>query len=368
MASLPTIGAGLVVTNAVSSGYLAFLAAAKSLLCVVDELVVVDGGSTDDTLAVLCEWVRDDPRVTIIRTETTHWGAGDLWDLQQLAVNLNTVLQSLTTDWGYVFSADYVLDVRDAAVLRKALSELQTESWVRTSRRFGYERGDVRRNDRCMLFNLALMRANAVPIGFGLDPQGGPSDFPIQMREVARFTDRETGVVKPMFRGPLVPTRVCVRCDFVAYGHFFYTTAQVNDKILRWERAISRWYGAPVARLWELRVRHHLMGTRTAMGKQEVLALDHPVHVREVIEALYEDGMVGGMRQPDQTVHRAIRHGVSQAGRVDRKARGCIGWSGRSSPAPGAHEWTPATDADFDELRVPVRTSLADFVRTHRSA
>ncbi|MBN1461784.1 MAG: glycosyltransferase [Armatimonadetes bacterium] len=360
--SAPTIGAGLVITNPYSSGYFAYLGAARALLSLVDELVVVDGGSTDESLAVLSQWLGDDPRVTVVRNETTHWGAGDRWQILQMGVNLNTALFSLNTDWAYVYSADATLDVETAAGLREALAELADELWVRAPRRRSLATWPPSRDDRALFFNLAAMRRRGMRLGYGIDAaSGGPSDFPIELCEVASFADPETGVPKPVFRGPSRDAGVCLRCDTVAYGHFYYTPRQADEKVLRWARAYARATGTAPPRLSELRIRHGLDGIRRRFEPSEVLSWHHPVHATEVLTEFYHDGMVGGMQRRGGFLRDAYRRVATLALRIERNTRTRLM---RRGPEFDSLVWTTACDEDYAKLCVPARPSLAHFLQS----
>lgn len=362
---LPTLGAGLFITNPLSSGYLAYLGAAKALLCVVDELVIVDGGSTDESLHTLHGWIGDDPRVTVISNNMTHWGTGDCWHVGQVMVNANMALRSLTTDWAYVYSADGTLDVATAGELKAALAELPDELWVRASRRRAPSGEPVRYDDKALFFNLAAMRRQGTPLVYGVDASTGlTSDLPIEPREVARFADPETGVMKPLFRGPSPGATVCLRCNTVVYGHFYYTPVQVDQKITRWEGASARAIGRASARLTELRLNHHLYGLRPHLSAQEVRLLPHPVHALEVLEKLYHDGMVGGMHQSGGRISEAYRRCLLLALRMERKLRTI---TKRHRGYRGEFEslvWNPMTNEDLAEMCVQDRSTLSEFVHS----
>lgn len=340
---MTTIGAALVITDALSSGYLAYLAAAEAYLGFVDELVVVDGGSTDDSMDELLRWVGDDPRVRVVADQETHWGKGDRWLLPQFAVNHNRALRELTSDWGFVFGSDYVADERTTAGLREELDAHEGAVWVDAWRgKPRYGRVAHRIDRRNVVFNLQRVREDPLGIGFGVDPATSmPSDWPVRFEERATFADPETGFEKVICRGERIPSGGSLSVEFVVYGHFFYTLEQVDGKILRWEQATSRYSGAAPARLTELRLRHGVRTSGSALSAEEVLGWDHPAAAKRLIGERYVPGMQGGMldgRTP------GLARDVSLAAlRVERRARGLLPSAGRTPRVMDSLRWAPVT-------------------------
>lgn len=318
-----SIGAALAITNPISTGYYAVLAAAEAFLRVVDELIIVDGGCTDDSIERILSHVDNDSRVRVVSDENVGWGAGDAWHWGQLCVNLNRGLDELSTDWGWSFSADYVLaDDFSARDLRAALDSHADALWVSTWRGKPLDGAILHHMDaRNMVFNLRLRREGKQRVGYGLAPSGHFSDWPILFEEYAEFSEPRGGTRRTIYSGREIRAAGHVDVEFIAYGHFFYTLDQVDSKILRWDRAVSRFTGDAPARLGELRLRH---GVHSIVGFddiEEVLSWGHPPEMERVIREYYRPGMMGGaIRRTGRFRARGVAVAL-QAYRVERKVR-----------------------------------------------
>jgi len=98
------ISAFCLTTNATKFGY-AFIESIKSFLPVVDELVVIDGGSTDKTIEMI-EAIGD-KKIRIVSDEDTKWEED--WSYSRMGKNFNRGYHECTGDIVIKFDIDYVL-------------------------------------------------------------------------------------------------------------------------------------------------------------------------------------------------------------------------------------------------------------------
>lgn len=91
--------------------------AIQSLIVLCDEVVVMDCGSTDGTLATLRQIAAHEPKVRLVE--------GALWDCapkhHRLAVLANQAKSYLTTPWHFMLQADEVLHENSCQAVRNAI-------------------------------------------------------------------------------------------------------------------------------------------------------------------------------------------------------------------------------------------------------
>ena len=116
------VSAHTYVTNPLSTGYLIYLPAVQSFLDFADEVVVVDGGSTDGSLEALAG-LRGHERLVVVSNEQTRWGAGDAWERPQFGIQRQTGFERCTGDWAIAFDADHVLPDAEHGSLRHQLEQ-----------------------------------------------------------------------------------------------------------------------------------------------------------------------------------------------------------------------------------------------------
>ena len=304
MTSFPTVGVVTAITNPLSTGYLAYLAFVDSWSKVADQVILVDGGSTDESIGLLEEWTGHKDNVSILRNDLTFWGGGDKWHAYQLGLNLNLGLMTLHTNWGFLLGADHVVDVRTALEMRSELADLENVAIVTYYRgkpdslvKPG-SRGIRRRIDaRSYAINRRLLEVRDFNVVLGLDLRTGlGSDWPLRAMMKSSFRDPVTGVCKHTYAGHAIPVtgpgQLSAEC--VSYGHFFFTMEQCLHKIRRWDRASARFLGIAPKRDLELRLLNGLYSIKGFRSKEEVMAWDHPPEILRVIDRFYEPGMLGG--------------------------------------------------------------------------
>ena len=98
------VSAFVLTTNSIENQF-PFIESIKSFLPIVDELIVVDGGSTDSTIEAINNI--GDNKIRIISDENTKWEKE--WFYSRMGKNFDRGLQECTGDWVIKFDADYIL-------------------------------------------------------------------------------------------------------------------------------------------------------------------------------------------------------------------------------------------------------------------
>ena len=90
-----------------------FISLPRSLVDIVDEIVVVDTGSTDDTIDKACGFP--------IKLHRFRWG-------QDFSAARNFAIEQASSDWIYI-DADERLEVLDRAVWRDIVADKRKAGW-----------------------------------------------------------------------------------------------------------------------------------------------------------------------------------------------------------------------------------------------
>lgn len=297
-----TIGVHTHITNPLSSGYLAYLASIKSWARVADELVVVDGGSEDNSIEALHEWLGQlTSRVRIISSPSANWGPGDQWYWPQIAINRQIGLEELSTDWAIHVDADHVLP---RSVSRRKIQDglealkngMLVSFWVGVVEA-GKHRSRLRK--RSWIVNKRRARLSQSKIGYGIDEDSGSHlDYPIMVRKVGWFLDPLNGAEKQYLVGDHVETDGDLDIECIRYGHFFFTLGQCMKKCERLDRILARYVGRlPMSRR-ELSISSGLRYQTEQippLSKNLILSWPHPEEIERLIAHFYSPGMLGGM-------------------------------------------------------------------------
>ncbi len=286
------------ITNPLTRGYYAYLACVDSWRKLADEVVVVDGGSTDGSIELLHEWIDDDPKVRILSNSMSYWGPNFRWEQSSLNCQLgHEELESC--DWIIRTDADHVLDTTMAEQLKEELVSCCSEClnvafpvlyfW---NRQYHY-----RPSPRNWIINNRIAKSRSLRIGWGKDERTGMlSDSPLLISKEETFIDPETGLTKPLLVGtPLVPEHVC-SARVYRYGHFFFTKEQAINKCRVWDRAVVEFSGKRPKSGLEIMHEAGVIGIRGYMARPAILSICHPPEAKRLIESYYQPGMLGGAK------------------------------------------------------------------------
>lgn len=342
------------ITNPSTTGYLAYLAFADSWSQVADQVILVDGGSTDDSITFLRDWIGHRRNVIILENGQTQWGEHCLWHVSQPWINMNFGLAHLDVQWGFVQGADHVLDLATTAGMRRELADLEQVSIVAYYRGKPGSNGIRRRVDaRSYAINLRLHgKESPAIIGMDLDTGLG-SDWPLFPVYKSVFQDPQTRFVKRIYSGRAVSvgnSRLSVQC--ISYGHFFFTVEQCMQKVRRWDRANARFLGIAPKRDLELKLLNQIYAIKGFRSKEEVMAWDHPPEVLKVIDAFYEPGMLGGAIREISPIQARAAQALRKLLGLERHLRTrwmrARGYRGLKE----LHQWVPLDAPDPEPLDV----------------
>lgn len=293
-----TIGVHTHITNPFSSGYLCYLSCIKSWTKVADEIVVVDGGSTDNSLNLLDDWLGPlRNKIKVIAPAAAHWGSGDLWEWPQIAMNRQIGLDALHTDWAIHVDADHVCPDFDGDALRHEL-KLHSGSTLLTMPIRFYDNSHFldRKAPRAWVLNLRKIRGEKLSVAYGLDRVSGTGlDYPIYISNHQNFKDPDTGFEKTYFWGEHVQSQGQITLQPFSMGHFFFTPDQCIAKNHRLSLVCGRFRGVGPLSQFEIEHELRLHRRNDHETRDELLRKPFPREVLDLIDAFYREDMLGGL-------------------------------------------------------------------------
>jgi glycosyltransferase involved in cell wall biosynthesis len=235
------------VTNPLSTGYLIYLPAVQSFLDFADEVVVVDGGSTDGSLEALAR-LRGHERLVVVSNEQTRWGAGDSWERPQFGIQRQTGFERCTGDWAIAFDADHVLPDAEHDSLKHQLEQRAQRDVLLGFKLIECQDGHCRPigKRKWWCINKRLAETRSARIGYGIKEDTGGNERPIRLARRKSFVDPVTGIDKHYFAGPAFPEDGVLDANLYKYDHFFFKPDQLLTKLRRFESMRARWEGRQV--------------------------------------------------------------------------------------------------------------------------
>lgn len=157
--------------NAVRLGY-PLTESLRSLLPLVDELIIALGDSDDETEDVVLGLEADYPKIRIVRTQ---WEQGP----DVLAVQTNLALKECTGDWGLYLQADEVLHESELDTIRASIERHHTRDTegllFRYHHFWRYYRLEV--DDYTQFYPYAV---RAIRLGCGIESTGDAAGFGVR--------------------------------------------------------------------------------------------------------------------------------------------------------------------------------------------
>lgn len=276
------ISAATFVTNPWSSGYVIYLPAIQSFLDLADEVIVVDGGSTDDSLERL-SGLRGHDKIRVVSTDQTYWGPGDAWERAQFGIQRQVAFEMSEGDWVIHFDADHLLHERERPRLLEQLRRLQDDrrDVLYAFRLVQWADGryqKIRKLKRWCI-NKKLATDRHINIGYGLKHCTGGNERPIWLDRKASFIDPVTKVEKYYYRGEAYPHYAVLDCSLYKYDHFFLDTQQLERKLQRFENMRARSAGRAAAPIERDERPYRLISPEAFLDNQH-----HPQVLREFFE------------------------------------------------------------------------------------
>ena len=298
-AQIVKISLVLTCTNPKSQKYLTFFATIRSWYKYVDEILIVDGGTTDDSFEQLShEELR---KCKFISNKCTKWDITQGFSPNHINSMINEGLRYSTGDWTFIIGADFVLDHMDRVALESELKMVESHFWVRFPRRkakiynkddWNYEfdhRGTV-------VLNMNLVKKmKQFPYMMGLLKGNNIIyDYPILATDYSKVSHNATGpVVIP--RGELLGggNYVLKSAQVFVSDHFFYDyELAFKQRHLFFEYFNARMTASCL--LSDAEIRQKIGKSQVAIPKNYFSRLDAPKDFLDLIKECYQETILGG--------------------------------------------------------------------------
>lgn len=294
MSGLPSIGVVTTSTNSISRGYYSFLACVDTWSRIADQMIIVDGGTDDNTYDVLRNWTRSYD-YSIFSSPETNWDLHGRFHLAQWGINTRIGMEQLQTDWAVIVPGDHVLDADAGDRLRKELAS-HNDSLAMRFRRLRHRFGSIETDFKFYILNLKKIRAEGLQIAWGFDRQyGSCPDDPIMVDEETAFLDAVTGVCKRHLGGITLGIKDHVESITCwSYGFYFFTREQALAHLKDFHLCYNcRYFGRPLkTERWLMR-RERLQDITGFVSREDELKKQHPPAIRRLIEHFYKPEMIG---------------------------------------------------------------------------
>lgn len=356
MTKSPTVAVSTIITDPYSSKYFAYLAFIESWAPFVDEVILVDGNSTDESLEIAKSWVSSSTwaKVRVINTPETYWHPGHQWHALQAINNYYVGMNASSCDWVITINADNILCAESASNMRQMFAQNSDVDAIYFYRGKPSGSGMQRRTDtRSTAINLRRVRETGTPLGFGVEDKGKRGfDFSIIANHKTTFRDPINGTTKRILAGEPYPINRVIDLECAVFGHFFFDLSTAASKMSRWDNAFTRYSGLAYRREAEHRFAAGQYGIVGYRSKDEMMSVEYPQEINRVIDEFYEPNTLGGAIRRVSPMQRRAALAYRKALGIERNLR--TRWM-RARGYRGLvdyHNWVPLDAQDPEPLDV----------------
>ena len=222
-------------TNPLSNNYLTFYACINSFAKIVDEIIVVSGGTLDGSFS--SKLITDDAKkkLIIVENNKTYWDYENKFSSNQINNMINEGLKICNSNWAIVSWSDYVLNADSKASVIQELNDNKDEYWLKYNRKFNYFGNQITDNKISAILNLKKIEQKIKSRSFyGLsDITKVIYDYPINPQECYLEKTIKGHNLNNINIGPILEggNKTIKSFSVNVYQHFFYSYSQlINQK------------------------------------------------------------------------------------------------------------------------------------------
>jgi hypothetical protein len=314
-----------------------------------DQLVIVDGGTTDNTYSVLKDWTTA-RNYEIIGSPETYWDT-KCSHAGQWGINTSIGLARLQTDWAFIVPADHILDLTTVDTMRQELNRHNHCYGGRFIRkRFrGYEK-TIEIDNKWYVMNLKKIRSEGLPINWGADRIVNTIvDYPVAVTHHTSFTDPANGAVKQHLSGIKVPLPFSLPLTCWSYGFYFYSLPRALEHLREFHTLFSIRYCRQPPKNDALYLRSAAIDTISSyLNKAQELQKPHIPEVKRLIDHFFHPGMLGSAIASPRRTHQVQTLLQRFTNRLSAEWLGIAGFRGLRD----VQVWRPTTESPVSPLDV----------------
>jgi hypothetical protein len=293
------IGILTVATNPLTTNYQMFFACVNAWSKIADEIIVVDGGTTDGSYESDLINKEAKEKIKIIYNSKTHWDFNNGFSSNQINTMFNEGLKHTTSDWMFIAGADVIPYPCNKNNLISELNNHLIYSWVRLHRSFFYSKNKVLKSTsppHALNINW-LNKYYPDKEVYGLHNKTLLiNDYPIIRERGYREYHPQTNEKINIWIGPTAESggqKVLKSIRFYLAPHYFYSYKQEINQIKKFfEYFFIRQYGKYI--MPNKYYIKKLPKINDYRDKSELLEYPIPNEMKEIIDRFYESGMIGG--------------------------------------------------------------------------
>lgn len=288
------IGLHTRIKNPFTLNYFSYLASIKSWLPIVDKVIIVDGGSTDESINQLLSWCHYDRKITIVSNENSYQGPN--FSLAQSTLNMQIGQDELLDcDWIIRIDADHVCSltsrIKFESILNRYKSNIILSFNVYFFRNGKYQ---MRSSPRNWILNNKEIKQQKLDIGWGFDIDNRLfSDNPIFIEKKEKFIDSDLKINKYYNIGKLVPFGETIPLNIYRYGHFFFNKVNCIKKVLIWEKASKSKHKSVFLRRMQIAAQTDIVGIKSYLKLEDLNKIFFPEPMVEVISKYGKNNILG---------------------------------------------------------------------------